>query len=155
MAASRIQDILASSVSCAVTYITRGCFHDSEAYETNFFVATFDTVSCPEQLKLVKHIATSDTEIFLHHFRQFQRVPCFSCYSPYHLSAKCGGRKGTFQSQHHREFTGVPVAPPHVSGLTSNHLDVVGRLQNISGLVDTLVAITANLKADNDKPPPV
>uniref|UniRef100_A0AAV1U3S8 Uncharacterized protein n=1 Tax=Peronospora matthiolae TaxID=2874970 RepID=A0AAV1U3S8_9STRA len=153
VAASTVQAILASSVACTVTSVSRGCPLGSEAYDSNFFVATFDMVSCPEQLKLVTHIATSETEIFLHHFRHFQRVPCFSCYSPYHSSAKCGGRKGAFQIQHHREFTGIPIAPPHVSGLTFNHLDVAGRLQHVSGLADTLVATTAKLKADGNKAP--
>ena len=64
----------------------------SGVYDSNFFVATFDTESCPEQLKLVTHIVTSDTDIFLHYFRHLQRVPCFTCYSPYHSSARCGGR---------------------------------------------------------------
>uniref|UniRef100_M4BVA0 Uncharacterized protein n=1 Tax=Hyaloperonospora arabidopsidis (strain Emoy2) TaxID=559515 RepID=M4BVA0_HYAAE len=105
VAARTIQAILASSVSCAVRSVSRGCSHGSEVYDSNFFVATFDTESCPEQLKLVTHIATSGTE----------RVPCFTCYSPYHSSAKCSGRNGDFQVQHHREFTGMPIAPPHVS----------------------------------------
>ena len=114
-------------------------------------MATFDTVSCPEQLNLVTLIATLTTKIFLHHFRHFKRVPCFSCYSPSHSSAKCGGRKRTFQAQHHRKFTGVSTAPPNGSGLTFKQLDVVGRFQHVSGLANTLVATTAKLKADDDR----
>ena len=92
VAARTIQAILASSVSCAVRSVSRGCSHGSKVYDSNFFVVTLDTVSCPEQLKLVTHIVTSDTDIFLHYFRHLQRVPCFTCYSPYHSSARCGGR---------------------------------------------------------------
>ena len=111
------------------------------------FCGDFRHGSCPEQLKLVTHIATSNMTIFLHHFRHFQRVPCFIFYSPYHSSAKCGGRKGIHLVHHHRELTGVPIALPHVSGMTFNHLDVAGRLLHVSELADTLVATTKKLKA--------
>ena len=76
--ASLVQAILKSSVSCAVTSVTRGFSHGSDVYGSNSFVATFDSFSCPEQLQLVTHIATSSTEIFVHHFRHFQRAPCFT-----------------------------------------------------------------------------
>uniref|UniRef100_A0AAV1U7U0 Uncharacterized protein n=1 Tax=Peronospora matthiolae TaxID=2874970 RepID=A0AAV1U7U0_9STRA len=52
VAASTVQPILASSVACTVTSVSRGCPLGSEAYDSHFFVATFDMVSCPEQLKL-------------------------------------------------------------------------------------------------------
>ena len=45
--------------------------NESEAYDCNFFVATFDTVTCPKQLKLVTNIATTDTSMFLHLHRHF------------------------------------------------------------------------------------
>ena len=133
--------------------MNRGCSHGAEVYDSNFVVATFDAVACPEQLNLVTHIATSNTEIFLHHFRHFLRAPCFTCYSPYHSSSKCGGKKGAFHVQHHLEFTGVPIAPPHVGEVTFNHLDVADRFQNVSGLAEALVATTVNLKTDGDKAP--
>ena len=66
--ASTVQAILAYRVPCAVTFVSRGCSYGLDVYGYNFFVATFDTVSYPEQLKLVTNIATSGTEIFLHHF---------------------------------------------------------------------------------------
>lgn len=47
----------------------------------------------------------------------------------------------------------MPIAPPHVCGLTINHLDVAGRLQHVSGLADTFVATTAKFKEDNGKAP--
>ncbi|CAI5717700.1 unnamed protein product [Peronospora effusa] len=89
VAASTVQAILSSSVSCSVTSVVRGFLNGTEAYDSNFFVATFNTVSCPEEIKLVTHIKTPNTTLFIHHHRHFQRVPCFSCYSPYHSSAKC------------------------------------------------------------------
>ena len=75
VAASKVQSILASGVSCAM--VTRGCCLSTEAYESNFFVSTFDLVSCPKHLRLFTHISTSDTVLFLHHFQHSQRVPCF------------------------------------------------------------------------------
>ena len=47
----------------------------------------------------------------------------------------------------------MPIAPPHVSVLTFNHLDVAGRMQHVLGLAESLVATTARLKADGDKAP--
>ena len=81
--------------------------------------------------------------------------PYLTCYSPYHSSSKCGGRKETFQVQYHREFTGVPICLSHVSGLTFNHLDVAGSLQYISVLAGTLVETTEKLKADAGNDPSV
>ena len=114
-------------------------------------MSTYDTVSFPEQLKMVKHLATYDTEIFLHQFQHFQRVLYFACYSPHHSSNKCGGRKGSFREELHLEFTGVLIARPHVRGFTFNHLNVAGRLQHVSKVANILEAKTANLKADGDK----
>lgn len=45
----------------------------------------------------------------------------------------------------------MPISPPHVSGLTFNHLDVADRLQHVYGLADTFVATTAKLKGAEDK----
>ena len=42
------------------------------AYDSNFFVAIFDTTSCPEEIKLMTHITTPDTTLFVHHHRHFQ-----------------------------------------------------------------------------------
>ena len=83
----------------------------------------------------------------------FLTLPCFTCYSPYHSTSNCGGRNGAFHVQHHREFTGMPIAPPHVSGSTYNHLDVAGRMQHVSELAESLVATTARLKVDGDRLP--
>uniref|UniRef100_M4BCQ7 Uncharacterized protein n=1 Tax=Hyaloperonospora arabidopsidis (strain Emoy2) TaxID=559515 RepID=M4BCQ7_HYAAE len=41
VAESTVQDILASSVSCAVTSVSRGCSHGSEVYDSNFFCGDF------------------------------------------------------------------------------------------------------------------
>ena len=90
MAAITVQAILWASVSCSVTSVVRGCLNGSEAYDSNFFVATFDTTSCPEEIKLVTHIATPDTTLFVHHHRYLQWIPCFCCYSPYRF--QCGMR---------------------------------------------------------------
>ena len=45
VAASTVQAILLSSVSCSVTSVVRGCLNGMEAYNSSFFVASFDTVS--------------------------------------------------------------------------------------------------------------
>ncbi|TDH72030.1 hypothetical protein CCR75_004872 [Bremia lactucae] len=73
--ASTVQAILDPNVSCTVTLVSRGCSHGSDAYDSNFCVATFDTVACPEQLKLITHMSTTGMELFLNHYRHFQRVP--------------------------------------------------------------------------------
>ena len=79
--------------------------------------------------------------------------PYLTCYSPYHSSSKCGGRKGAFHVQHHCGYTCVPIAPPYVNGITFIHLDAAGRMEHVSGLVESLVATTVRLKADGDKAP--
>ena len=40
-------------------------------------VVTFDSVSCPEQLKLVTHTSPPGMSLFLHRRRHSHRVPCF------------------------------------------------------------------------------
>ena len=148
--AGLVQDMLKSSVSCAVTSVTRGCSHVLEVYDSNFFVANFDSVSCPDLSKLVTHIPTSTTEIFLHHVWHFQRLPCFICYSLYYSIAICGGRNGIFQARHHREFTSVAIALPHASGLTFNHLYVACRLHQCLWAGGHFGGNHGEVKSDND-----
>ena len=109
-------------------------------YDSSFFVATSDTTSCPDEIKLVTHITTPDTTLFVHHHRHFQQVPCFSCYSPYHSSTKCAARRGDFLFEHHRKVIGTHQVPKTVSALTFQHLTVLERLQHVAGQADTLQA---------------
>ena len=44
----------------------------------------------------------------------------------------------------------MPIALPHFSGLTLNHLDVAGWMPHVSGLAESLVVTMARLKADGD-----
>ena len=115
-----------------------------------FFVPTFDIVSCVSCQSGCTH-RKLNTELFLHYFRRFQRSSCFTCHSPCRSSSNCGMRKGAFHVQRHRKIPGVLISPPHVSGMTINHLDVAVCLQHIYGLAETLVATTAKVKADGDK----
>ena len=132
--------------------MVRGCLNGSEAYDLNF-VATFDTTSCPDEIKLVTHITTPDTTLLVHHHRHFQRVPCFSCYSPYHSSAKCAARRGDFLFEHHREFICTHQITNAVSVLTFQHITVLERLQHVAGQEETLQATTTKLKDDACKRP--
>ena len=61
--------------------------------DSNFFVATFNTTSCLDEIRLMTHITTPDTTLFVRHHRHFQRIPCFSCNSPHHSSANCAARR--------------------------------------------------------------
>ncbi|TDH66816.1 uncharacterized protein CCR75_009472 [Bremia lactucae] len=124
--ASTAQAILESNVSSTVTSVSRECSHGSDADR-----------ALPQP------------------FRHFQRVPCFTCYSPYHSSAKCGGRQGSFQEERHRVFSGMPLAPQPVSGLIFTHIDVADRLRHVTRLANTSAETTAQLKADGDENPPV
>ena len=85
----------------------RGCLNGSEVYNFNFVVATFNTTSCPDKIKMVKHITTPDTTLFVHHHLHFQQVPCFSYYSPYLSCVKCAARRGSFLFKHYRELIGT------------------------------------------------
>ena len=44
---STVHAVLASSVPCTVTSVARGCPTANEVYDSNFYVATFDSAACP------------------------------------------------------------------------------------------------------------
>ena len=109
---------------------------------------TINTVSCPDETKLVIHITTLDTTLFVHHHRHYQRVSCFSCFSPYHSSAKCAAHRVGFLFEYHREFCGTHQVAKTFSVLTFKHLNVAGHLQHVIGQAEKLQATTAKPKND-------
>ena len=116
-------------------------------------MVSFDTATCPYQLKLVTHVSAIGASFFIHHHQEFQRVPCFTCYSPFHSSAECASRPGARLLDHHREYTGQPHASNLLPGLTFAHLNEAGRLKHVSNLTDRLAASTTKLQADARKAP--
>ena len=72
--ASTVNAVLASSGSCTVTSVARGCSTANEVYDSNFYVATFESAACSKQLRLVTHILVDGVSVFLHRHRQFQRM---------------------------------------------------------------------------------
>ena len=135
--ASTFHAVLASSVPCTVTSVG-GCPTANEVYDSNFNVATFHSAACPDQLRLVTHILADGVSMFLHHHRQFQRAPCFTCYSPYHSSSKCSSTRGNILHDHHRVFTGVHRTSKPISSSDFSHLDVTERLDHVTLLATTL-----------------
>uniref|UniRef100_M4BSP5 Uncharacterized protein n=1 Tax=Hyaloperonospora arabidopsidis (strain Emoy2) TaxID=559515 RepID=M4BSP5_HYAAE len=123
------------------------------AYDSNYFVVSFDTATCPDQLKLVTHVSAIGASFFIHHHQEFQRVPCFTCYSPFHSSAKCVSRPGARLLDHHKKYTRQSHASNLSPGLTLAPLDVAGRLKHVSNLTSRLAPFTTKLQADARKAP--
>ena len=119
VSAGTVQACLSSSVTCTVTSVTRGLPSATDAYDSNYFVVSFDTATCPDQLKPVTHVFPIVASFFIHHHREFQRVPCFTCYFSFHSSAKCASRLGARLLDHHREYTGYSHAFNLLPGFTS------------------------------------
>ena len=91
--------------------------------------------------------------MFLHHHRQFQRVPCFTCYLLYHSSSKCSSTRGNILHDHHRMFAGVLGTSEPVSSLEFSHLDATERLDHVMLLAASLEASTNKLQVAASKSP--
>ena len=151
VSAGTVQAILSSRVTCTVTSVTRGLPSATDAYVSNYFVVSFDTATCPDQLKLVTHVSMIGESFFIHHHREFQRVSCFNCHSPFHSSAKCASRPGARLLDHLREYTRKSHSSILLLELNFAHLDVAGRMKHVINMTDCLAASTAKLQADARK----
>ena len=138
VSAGAIEALLSASVDCSIVSVARAPLASAELYDSNFFLVTFDTPECPQPLRQVTHISAPGLSLFLHHFRQYQRVPCFGCYSPFHTISRCTGQDVTVQSVHHRNFSKPSHSLSLVPELTLTHLDVEGRLAHIQSLSSSL-----------------
>ena len=75
VSAGAIETILYASVDCAVVSVSRASNASTTSYDSNFYLATFDSRECPEPLTLFTHITASGVSLFLHHFRDILRAP--------------------------------------------------------------------------------
>ena len=100
---------------------TRGLSSATDAYDSNYFVVSFDTATCPDQLKLVTHVSAICASFFVHHHREFQRVPCFTCYSPLfkrkvRVSSRCSppgpSQKSNGTIPRIQPFSWIDLCPP-------------------------------------------
>ena len=89
VSAGAIETILPASVDYAVVPVSRAPNSTTESYDSDFYLATFDSGECPKPLKLVRHSTAPGASLLLHHFRHFMRVPRFECYSPSHTILQC------------------------------------------------------------------
>lgn len=115
-----IQQVLAVSTGADLLSIVRQQKKDREAYDSNYYVAVFQTAVCPPELVEVTHITAGKHSIYQHHHKLHPRIPCFSCYSYSHTSPRCPKRDGSRMNKHHCDFTAaLGGTPPRVCRIRS------------------------------------
>jgi len=150
---SEVKQVIGMSTDCKVMSFTRQTVRRSDAYDSNYFLVVFDSDTCPTQLKGVTHIEAGNHSLYLHHFQQHSRIPCFNCYSPDHSRTKCPRAAGEIQQARHRTFALKVHPSKKVTNLTFKHMETAERLGYVEGRAKDLDAIMAKAKAAADKNP--
>lgn len=89
--ATKVMQILGSCTERKLLSLRRYPKNQQTAYGPNFFVAIYETTSCPPELEGVTHITAGRHSLFLHHHRMHPWIPCFQCFSPEQSSTQCTG----------------------------------------------------------------
>uniref|UniRef100_M4C2E3 Uncharacterized protein n=1 Tax=Hyaloperonospora arabidopsidis (strain Emoy2) TaxID=559515 RepID=M4C2E3_HYAAE len=152
VSAGTVQACLSSSVTCTVTSVTRGLPSATDAYDSNYFVVSFDTATCPATKASDARI--SDSCVVLH--TPSSGVPAssmlhlllfFSFERKVRLSSRCSPPRPP--QRVHGVFPRIqPFAWIHFA-----HLDVAGCLKHVSNFTDRLTASTTKLQAHARKAP--
>ncbi|KAF1322649.1 hypothetical protein FI667_g11031, partial [Globisporangium splendens] len=153
MPVTEVKQVLGTSTECKVMSVTRHSVGRSDAYNSNYFLVVFDSDTCPPQLKGVTHIEAGNHSLYLHHFQQHSRIPCFNCYNPEHSRTKCPRASGEIESAHHRTFGSKVHPSKKVTNLTLKHMETVDRLEFVEEKANDLDAVLTKVKAPADLKP--
>ena len=134
VSAGAIKALLSASVECSIVSVSRAPLASADIYDSNFFPVNLEAKEFPQQLRQVTHISAPSFSLLLHHFRHYQRVLCFGCYSSFYTISRCPRQDDTVPSVHHCTFSEPSHSLLLVPELTLNHLDVEERLDRIQSL---------------------
>ncbi|TMW66619.1 hypothetical protein Poli38472_014595 [Pythium oligandrum] len=132
--------------------ISRESLAESKAYDSNYFLVVFKSDRCPSQLEGVTHIAAGSASVFLHHFKLYQRIPCFSCYAIDHPVTACMNGD-TKMMKYHREFTATLARDEPIKQRNLRNMNVEDRLQHLHDLAGTLGSTMQRLSTSSAKTP--
>ena len=107
----------------------------------NFYVATFNSAACSDQLRLVTHILAGGVSTI----DNSSEYRASRATRPITRAQKCSSTRGNILHDHHRMFSALGTSKP-VSSLEFSHFDVTERLIHVLLLAASLEASTNKLQ---------